>query len=100
MEAEEGRDVLDEALASIVKEGFDGAKSKVGVTLYRLPEHIARAKQRRADTLLKQRDAAVQEASIARQTEEIVKRRDEACEARAKSEISVEDFLADPETAP
>ncbi len=72
--AEHGAKTVAQALAAIVKVGFDGAESKVGVTLYRLPEYIAKVKAAAAAAVRKADDDAFQQASIERQTAEIVKR--------------------------
>jgi hypothetical protein len=66
---EHGVNIVDRALAAIVEQGFEGAMSKVGVTLHRLPEAIAKVEADRAAAVKRKKDEARQDWFIQQQME-------------------------------
>lgn len=86
-------EVVDTAVAAIVKEGFDGVtKSRIGVVLYRLPQYIAKVEESRRAAAQKVNEDAAIEASIARQIEENQK----SWQGVERNEETVEDFFGKP----
>jgi hypothetical protein len=86
-----GREAVDEAMIDAKSSGFEGVKSPIGVLVAkRLQQSLAKLAEKKKTAEQAAKDEEVQAASIERQTQEIIARRDAR---RYEDTTNLEDFL-------